>query len=119
MSCTMLQVVPEPVDKWQEVRSNAGRPAVNLLDAFYRDPRRFAYTFQNYVFLTRYMQVCTAEHLGVCNNLSGSLRHLLHCLTSGAKPRVGLLVATTLHSTGCLVLSSLSYMLICKRQKVS
>jgi deoxyadenosine/deoxycytidine kinase len=30
---------------------------VNLLMEFYRSPERFAYTFQNYVFLTRVMQV--------------------------------------------------------------
>ncbi|CAL5221461.1 g3654 [Coccomyxa viridis] len=64
-----VEVVPEPVDKWQEVRSNAGRPAVNLLDAFYRDPRRFAYTFQNYVFLTRYMQAKESEDCGAALRL--------------------------------------------------
>ena len=47
------QVVPEPVDKWQ----NVGDGKVNLLMEFYQDPQRFAYTFQNYVFLTRMMQV--------------------------------------------------------------
>jgi hypothetical protein len=50
-------VVPEPVDKWQ----NVGNGKVNLLGEFYKDPNRFAYTFQNYVFLTRMVQVC-----GVC-----------------------------------------------------
>ncbi|GFH27172.1 predicted protein [Haematococcus lacustris] len=47
-----LQVVPEPVDKWQDV----GQQHVNLLGEFYKDPHRFAYTFQNYVFLTRVVQ---------------------------------------------------------------
>ena len=47
------KVVPEPVDKWQ----NVGDGKVNLLMEFYQDPQRFAYTFQNYVFLTRMMQV--------------------------------------------------------------
>merc|ERR1712216_1048618 len=28
----------------------------NLLDAFYAQPERFAYTFQNYVFVTRMLQ---------------------------------------------------------------
>lgn len=55
MAC---QVVPEPVDKWQNIQaSNGGEPA-NLLEAFYKEPSRFAYTFQNYVFVTRLMQVC-------------------------------------------------------------
>ncbi|KAG1677372.1 hypothetical protein FOA52_010751 [Chlamydomonas sp. UWO 241] len=49
---TNLHVVPEPVDKWQ----NVGDGKVNLLLEFYNDPQRFAYTFQNYVFLTRMVQ---------------------------------------------------------------
>ena len=69
-----LQVVPEPVDKWQDV----GVGHHNVLQAFYDNQERFAYTFQNYVFVTRMMQVCclntpayTSVHLftkccGVC-----------------------------------------------------
>jgi deoxyadenosine/deoxycytidine kinase len=45
-------VVPEPIDKWQDV----GPDHFNILDAFYADPSRYAYTFQNYVFVTRVMQ---------------------------------------------------------------
>ena len=41
------------MDKWQ----NVGEGKVNLLMEFYQNPQRFAYTFQNYVFLTRMMQV--------------------------------------------------------------
>ena len=48
-----VQVVPEPVDKWQDV----GNGHHNVLEAFYNSPERFAYTFQNYVFVTRMMQV--------------------------------------------------------------
>lgn len=52
-----VQVVPEPVDKWQNIQdTNGGQPS-NLLEAFYRNPERYAYTFQNYVFVTRLMQV--------------------------------------------------------------
>ena len=56
-SHTVGQVVPEPVDKWQKVQASNGSMSVNLLEAFYREPSRFAYTFQNYVFLTRLVQV--------------------------------------------------------------
>ena len=52
-----LQVVPEPVNEWQHIRSSNGGEPFNLLEAFYKDPSRFAYTFQNYVFVTRLMQV--------------------------------------------------------------
>ena len=51
-SCA-LQVVPEPVDKWQSV----GQSQHNVLNEFYKHPERFAYTFQNYVFVTRMLQV--------------------------------------------------------------
>lgn len=46
------QVVPEPVERWQNVDGKGA----NMLDAFYQNPERFAYTFQNYVFVTRVMQ---------------------------------------------------------------
>lgn len=58
----------EPVDKWQNVESFAARVAssdsnvaptatpFNILDEFYGNPERYAYTFQNYVFMTRYLQ---------------------------------------------------------------
>jgi hypothetical protein len=41
----LVEVVPEPIDKWQDV----GPDHFNILDAFYADPSRYAYTFQNYV----------------------------------------------------------------------
>ena len=54
-SATLLppQAVPEPIDKWQNVDGKGA----NMLDEFYTNPKRFAYTFQNYVFVTRVMQV--------------------------------------------------------------
>lgn len=48
----LVEVVPEPVNKWQDV----GPDHFNILDAFYAEPERYAYTFQNYVFVTRLMQ---------------------------------------------------------------
>lgn len=48
----LVEVVPEPIDKWQDV----GPDHFNILDAFYAEPQRYAYTFQNYVFVTRVMQ---------------------------------------------------------------
>ena len=49
----ILEVVPEPVDEWRAVAGGPGAPPINLLDAFYKDPARYAYTFQHYVLLTR------------------------------------------------------------------
>lgn len=48
----LVEIVPEPIDKWQDV----GPDHFNILDAFYAEPERYAYTFQNYVFVTRLMQ---------------------------------------------------------------
>ncbi|XP_057872720.2 uncharacterized protein LOC131078898 isoform X3 [Cryptomeria japonica] len=48
----LVEVVPEPISKWQ----NIGPDHFNILDAFYAEPQRYAYTFQNYVFVTRVMQ---------------------------------------------------------------
>ncbi|XP_010521145.1 PREDICTED: uncharacterized protein LOC104800120 [Tarenaya hassleriana] len=48
----LVEIVPEPIDKWQ----NVGPDHFNILDAFYAEPQRYAYTFQNYVFVTRVMQ---------------------------------------------------------------
>lgn len=48
----IVEIVPEPIHKWQDVGENH----YNVLDAFYAEPHRYAYTFQNYVFVTRVMQ---------------------------------------------------------------
>ncbi|GAV80479.1 dNK domain-containing protein [Cephalotus follicularis] len=48
----LVEIVPEPINKWQDV----GPDHFNILDAFYAEPQRYAYTFQNYVFVTRLMQ---------------------------------------------------------------
>ncbi len=53
-----LQVVPEPCDKWQTITGGH-----NLLDQFYRDPKRWGYTFQTYAFITRVMQKERAEQV--------------------------------------------------------
>jgi deoxyadenosine/deoxycytidine kinase len=43
-----IDVVYEPTNKWQR----AGQKE-NLLDLFYKDTKRWAYTFQSYAFITR------------------------------------------------------------------
>ncbi len=47
-----VSILPEPVDKWQ----NVGGSNYNLLQDFYNDPKRFAYSFQSYAFITHVMQ---------------------------------------------------------------
>ena len=45
-----IKVVPEPVDTWTRLKNKEGR---NLLELFYEDKRRWAYTFQNAAILSR------------------------------------------------------------------
>jgi len=43
-----IEIVYEPVKKWQEM---------GLLDSFYRDIKRWSYTFQNAAFITKIMEL--------------------------------------------------------------
>lgn len=45
-----VQIVFEPRYKWQNIKGN------NLLDFFYKDGKRWAYTFQAYAFITRVIE---------------------------------------------------------------
>jgi deoxyadenosine/deoxycytidine kinase len=52
----IIEIVPEPVEEWQKVEMTSGAndtQNVNLLDQFYKDPKKYAYAFQHYVLLTR------------------------------------------------------------------
>lgn len=51
-----VQVVYEPHEKWQSVAGSQE----NILEKFYNDSNRWAYTFQTYAFVTRV--VAQAEH---------------------------------------------------------
>lgn len=46
-----VQVVYEPHEKWQDING-----AGNLLENFYADTKRWAYTFQSYAFITRVLE---------------------------------------------------------------
>jgi len=43
-----IEPVLEPTDKWQKINEKE-----NLLDLFYKDTKRWAYTFQSYAFISR------------------------------------------------------------------
>ena len=40
----------EPVDEWLKLKDDQGR---SLIELFYQDKQRYAYTFQNYAYITR------------------------------------------------------------------
>lgn len=46
----MYQVIYEPVDIWTNFKDSSGK---NILQYFYEDQKRFAYTFQNTAFVSR------------------------------------------------------------------
>jgi deoxyguanosine kinase len=46
--------VDEPVDSWMSIKNQDGE---NLLEAFYKDKKRWSYTFQNAAVLTRGMMI--------------------------------------------------------------
>ena len=49
-------VIPEPISRWQSVTPTGSKSCGgNLLDLFYRDPKRWGLTFQMYAFLSRSM----------------------------------------------------------------
>lgn len=71
----IVEIIPEPVEKWQNCahdsvggsvrdrswdlmldREENKNESTNILEAFYKDPQRHAYTFQTYVFITRVLQ---------------------------------------------------------------
>ncbi|CAI5468495.1 unnamed protein product [Closterium sp. Yama58-4] len=53
-----VALLPEPLREWRNVRGSGA----NALDAFYKDPKRFAYTFQSLVFISRASQYGRGLH---------------------------------------------------------
>ena len=64
-----VHLVPEPVDRWTSIpdmaeiaspggpgSADATQQEHNILGEFYKNPARWGYTFQNWVFFTRFMQ---------------------------------------------------------------
>lgn len=47
-----FQTVDEPLEKWRG-ETGSGEAQTNLLELFYRDPQRWAFTFQSAAFLSR------------------------------------------------------------------
>lgn len=41
-------VVPEPVERWQNVTDCKGKNGGNVLDIYYKDPKRWGFTFQTF-----------------------------------------------------------------------
>ncbi len=63
-----IDAIPEPTNKWQNLNSQD-----NLLELFYKDTPRWAYTFQSYAFISRIQTLL--EHLE--SNETASMPHVL------------------------------------------
>ena len=62
-----VHLVDEPVGQWTALKNNEGE---NLLELFYKDKRRWAYTFQNCAILTRLKNIKDAVE-----SLDPTLKH--------------------------------------------
>lgn len=61
----LVNLIPEPVNLWQHVeRPDGNGQGFNILDEFYKNPNRYAYTFQHFVFMTRFIQEKNTQQSG-------------------------------------------------------
>jgi deoxyadenosine/deoxycytidine kinase len=71
-----LPIIFEPVDKWQVVADGQ-----NLLEKFYSDTNRWAYTFQSYAFITRIfaLEQALKKDYDTCHVLERSIYSDRYC----------------------------------------
>jgi deoxyadenosine/deoxycytidine kinase len=60
------EIVPEPVDMWFDVKNTDGK---NILQTFYDDIPRWAYTFQNIAYVTRMIKIERTIRNSNCYNI--------------------------------------------------
>ncbi len=53
----MIETLPEPVESWKNCNGQ------NLLESFYQEPARYAYTFQSYAFISRMAQIQQTQQI--------------------------------------------------------
>ena len=46
-----FEIIPEPVNDWQHLGRD--KNDINLLDLFYKEPKKYGYIFQSYCFFSR------------------------------------------------------------------
>ncbi len=69
-----LTIIPEPTNKWQHVGSDDN----NILNLFYKDTKRWAYTFQSYAFISR-VQTILEFQAQQPNNTVSILERSVYC----------------------------------------
>lgn len=58
---SMVEFAPEPVDVWTSIVDDKNK---NLLQNFYEDKERWSYTFQNFAYITRLIELAKAKKSG-------------------------------------------------------
>lgn len=61
-----ITVIPEPTNKWQHI----GNDDNNILNLFYKDTPRWAYTFQSYAFISRVQAMLEFQAVQPNNTIS-------------------------------------------------
>jgi len=61
-----LTTIPEPTNKWQHI----GDDDNNILNLFYKDTKRWAYTFQSYAFISRVQTILDFQTTQPDNTIS-------------------------------------------------
>ena len=67
-----VQIMFEPTDKWQKIGDGG-----NLLDLFYKDTKRWAYTFQSYAFISRVQS--QLEQMASSNSINFIMERSVYC----------------------------------------
>lgn len=89
-----IHLVDEPVGQWTALKNNEG---VSLLELFYKDKRRWAYTFQNCAILTRLKNIKDAVE-----GLDPTLKHPQVILTERSVLTDKYVFAEMLRDTGLI-----------------
>lgn len=73
-----VPVIPEPHHRWLSVGGE------NVLDLFYKNPKRWAYTFQSYAFITRIQEMMAhqSQHTHVMHVLERSVFSDRYCFAA-------------------------------------
>lgn len=71
---TNIEIIPEPTQKWQNVNQSD-----NLLDLFYQDTPRWAYTFQSYAFISRIESILEHQKNQIDTNKTFILERSVYC----------------------------------------
>jgi deoxyadenosine/deoxycytidine kinase len=79
-----VEVIEEPVDKWRCLQGLTGQH--NLLEAHYKDPKRWSFAFQSYVQLTM-MQMHECKVSTSVKMMERSLHSARHCFVENLKER--------------------------------